>query len=387
MSSGIRSPNRHPRRLADHHRLLSTSKDVETRVKAARITLTELQETTAGSLVGSVLLAQVRTERSRYSKGTVLDEAMATDIRDAAVAGALSQPLSLAWPGPGDLHEDEAARRLARAVAGPGIIIGRIHQSRIDLLAEADGVLQVRTDVLEAVNTIDPLEVFTLFDGQAVAEGQSVAGVKVAPHLVDAGAIERGESLAGDEGLVVLRRYQRIRVAAVAAHPEDAAELDRFAAAADLRVTALCGTLDGTFSTAADDPDSAADELQRILEDTLGRGVGVFLVGGVSAGDPLAPFFTALERLDGRIIRRGAPAHPGSMVWLAVVRDAVILGLPRCGMFSMATAADMIFPRLMAGEHPTPATLAGLGHGGLLQADMRFRLPPYARSLSVDLED
>jgi hypothetical protein len=345
-----------------------------------------LRESTADTFVGSVLLASIRTKRSRYSKGTVLDEVIVTDIRDAVVAGALNQPVSLAWPSPNDLHEDEAARRLAHAVAGPGVIVGRIHQSRIDLLAEADGVLHIRTDVLEAVNTIDPLEVFTLFDGQAVAEGQPVAGVKVAPHLVDAAAVERGEELVGDEGLAALRRYRPIRVAAVAAHPEDAAELDRFAAAADLRVTALRGTLDGTFCTSAHEPDTAADELQRVLEDALARGVGVFLVGGVSAGDPLAPFFTALERLGGRLIRRGVPAHPGSMVWLAAVRDAVILGLPRCGMFSMATAADMVFPRLMTGEHPTPATLAGLGHGGLLQADMRFRLPPYARTLSVDLE-
>jgi len=355
-------------------------------VKAARLSLTELQDVTVSTLVGSVLLAPVRTGRSRYSKGTVLDEAMATDILDAAGTGELGVSLSLAWPGPDDLHEDEAARRLARAVAGSGITTGRIHQSRIDLLAETDGVLHVRTDVLEAVNSIDPLEVFTLFDGQAVAEGQPVAGVKVAPHLVDAGAVQRGEALAGDEGLVSLRRYQQIRVAAVAAHPEGAAELDRFAAAADLRVKALYGKFDGSFHTSADAPDAAADELQRILEEALDRGVGVFLVGGVSAGDPLAPFFTALKRLDGRLIRRGVPAHPGSMVWLAEVGNAVVLGLPRCGMFSMATAADMIFPRLMTGEHPTPETLAGLGHGGLLQADMRFRLPPYARTLSVDLE-
>jgi len=356
-------------------------------MKAARMTLAALQDDTASALVGAVLLASISTERSRYSKGTVLDEAMAIDIRNAAVAGALDRPVSLAWPGPHDLHEDEGARRLARAVAGSDIILGRAHQSRIDLLAEADGVLQIRTDVLEAVNTIDPLEVFTLFDGQAVAAGQPVAGVKVAPHLVDVEAIERGEALAGADGVVTLRRYRPIQVAAVAAHPVDGAELDRFAAAADMRVTALCGTLDGTFSASADEPDAAVAELQRILEEALERGVGVFLVGGVSAGDPLAPFFTALDRLDGRLIRRGVPAHPGSMVWLAQIRDAVILGLPRCGMFSMATAADMIFPRLMTGEHPTPATLAGLGHGGLLQADMRFRLPPYARPLSVDLQD
>ena len=35
-----------------------------------------------------------------------------------------------------------------------------------------------------------------------------------------------------------------------------------------------------------------------------------------------------------------------------------ILGLPQCGMFSKATAADLVLPRLLTGERVTPEALA-----------------------------
>jgi hypothetical protein len=43
--------------------------------------------------------------------------------------------------------------------------------------------------------------------------------------------------------------------------------------------------------------------------------------------------------------------------------------------FSLATAADLVLPRL-AGEPLEAADLADLGHGGVPDRDMRFRFPP-----------
>jgi molybdopterin biosynthesis enzyme len=116
-----------------------------------------------------------------------------------------------------------------------------------------------------------------------------------------------------------------------------------------------------------------------VLED----GHPVVLVTGVSAGDPLSPFHDALAALGGAMIRRGLPAHPGSMIWLARLRGSTLLGLPACGMFSMATAADLVLPRLLTGEQLDAATLAELAHGGLLGREMRFRFPAYARGLDA----
>jgi hypothetical protein len=67
----------------------------------------------------------------------------------------------------------------------------------VDLIADTAGVLNVRVAELERINRIDPLEVFTAFDGQVVARGDLVASVKVAPHLVEAATVDAGARLAG----------------------------------------------------------------------------------------------------------------------------------------------------------------------------------------------
>ena len=147
-------------------------------------------------------------------------------------------------------------------------------------------------------------------------------------------------------------------------------------------MSSLGGCFLGVTQVAAEDPAEAAVGLRDALRElALERRVPLLLVGGVSAGDPLSPFYEALESLGGRVLRRGVPAHPGSMIWLASLGDTTLLGLPQCGMFSMATAADLVLPRLLTGERVTPDTLADLGHGGLLGKEMRFRFPDYARDL------
>ena len=60
-----------------------------------------------------------------------------------------------------------------------------------------------------------------------------------------------------------------------------------------------------------------------------------------------------------------------------------VLGLPTCGAFSKATAAYLLLPRLLAGEPASRATIARMGHGGILTRAMRFRFPSYARELEA----
>lgn len=291
------------------------------------------------------------------------------------------------------MHEDEAAAVLAAAVMGDGLDLRGPRQSRLDLTAKWDGVLHVAVGPLCRLNSIDPLEVFTLYHGQAVRAGEVVASVKVAPHLVSAARVEEGARIAREEGpLVAVWRYQGYEVAAIAAEAMGADALESFEQGARAKLEALGSTFAGTIgvSDAASDRASAADP-ERMEEQVhaalrllvLERRLPVVLVGGVSSGDPLSPFYAALASLGGRVLRRGVPAHPGSMIWLAELEGTRLLGLPQCGMFTLATAADLILPRLLTGEALDAASLADLGHGGLLTRDMRFRFPAYARDLQA----
>jgi hypothetical protein len=342
----------------------------------------------AASLTGAVLLAPVTVAGEHIPKGSRVNPELAARLAAAARAGSLMVPLRLGWLAPGELHEDEAARRLARAVAGSGVSIAEPLKSRVDLRATTDGVLRVEIAALARINRVDPLEVFTLFHGQAVRAGQIVAAAKVAPHIVAGEAVAEAEAVVAElaGSVISVAPYLALEVSAIAAEALPPDGLERFDRAARAKVEGLGGRFLGTRQGLGDrgmpTDESATGQLGEILRAlALERRVAIILVGGVSAGDPLSPFYTALERLGGRMLRRGVPAHPGSMIWLATLGQTTVLGLPQCGMFSKATAADLVLPRLLTGERVTALTLADLGHGGLLGPEMRFRFPDYARDL------
>lgn len=337
------------------------------------------------TLAGGVLLAPVHLPTTTLRKGTTLDVALAAELVKAAAAGGLSLPIRIAWPEAGDIHEDDAAERLAAAAAGGGVQRLTPRQSRLDLVAERDGVLHIRTDGLTRFNAIDSLELFTLFHGQAVRAGEVVASVKVAPHIISATLVDQGIQIARESRpLVEVRPYQALEVAAIVAEAISGAALDRFQTGARAKVEALGSSFGTTLVISSADPERAERESRRALESlALERKLRTILVGGVSAGDPLAPFYAALRGLGGRVVRHGVPAHPGSMIWLAELGETQLLGLPQCGMFTLATAADLILPRLLTGERLTAESLAQLAHGGMLTRDMRFRFPAYARDLEA----
>ena len=352
---------------------------------AKRLSPSALAGATPEELEGAVLLAPVQLIKGTVRKGTRVDRNLGAELIAAARAGTLSQSLRIAWPEETDLHEDEAAERLAAAAGGRGVERRSLRQSRLDLAARWDGVLHVRMDGLTQLNAIDSLELFTLFHGQAVQAGQVVASVKVAPHLIPTALVEAGVRIACEHApLVEVRAYLALEVAALVAETIAGSALARFEAGARTKVEALGGRFAGTTVISSGEPDTAEREARAALESlAIARRLPVILVGGVSAGDPLAPFYVALGSLGGRVVRHGVPAHPGSMIWLAELAESRLLGLPQCGMFTMATAADLILPRLLTGERLTRESLAELAHGGVLTREMRFRFPAYARDLDA----
>jgi hypothetical protein len=329
-------------------------------------------------LAGSVLTRDLAVAGRRLPKGTRLTEG------DLAAIAAAPQGLEVTvlLLDPGELHEEEAALRLAAAVRGPGLEQRGPSESRVDLVSSVAGVLHVRVPEVERLDRIDPLEVFTALDGSVVTPGQLVASVKVAPHVVAASAVAAGEAVTrgGSRPLVWVAPFVAMRVGVIVKESLRAADRARFERSVGDKVTALGSTV-ASFAYVADEDEPVEAALRAL---TRGRdAVDVVLTAGGRSTDPSDPFFTALERVGGRMIRRGVPAHPGSMLWLARIRRTAVLGLPTCGAYSKATAADLLLPRLLTGEPPSRTTVARLGHGGILTRDMRFRFPSYARALEA----
>ena len=328
--------------------------------------------------MGAVLARDLRVGEERWSKGRRLSDDDLARLAEAEFA----DPITVIVLEAGEMHEDDAAVRLADAVGGRGLTRRGPVQSRIDLVAAHDGVLNVDVANLEKLNRIDPLEVFTAFDGQVVAAGDLVASVKVAPHVVPGSVVEQGGRLAGfgSTPIVWVAPFVRSTVGVVVKESVRGIARERFEASVRAKVEGLASQL-SSIRYVDDDPDAVERSLHPLV---AGREeVDLVLTAGAASTDPADAFFVAIERLGGRLVRRGVPAHPGSMLWLARVGGVPILGLPTCGAYSKATAVDLLLPRLLSGDPPTEKTVARLGHGGLLTRDQRFRFPPYARELDA----
>ena len=329
-------------------------------------------------LAGSILARDLAIGGTRWAKGRRLtpDDLLALTAADPG------DPVTVLIAEGGELHEDDAALRLAAAVAGPGLTVRGPVQSRVDLLAEAHGVANVRIADLERVNRIDPLEVFTVFDGQTVAAGELVASVKVAPHLVEAATVDAGARLAGfgSNPLVWVAPFLPRRVGVIVKESVRATARDRFETSVRAKVEGLGSTI-ASIDYVEDDPGAVEAAMAALVRGP--DAVELILTAGAASTDPLDPCFVAIAALGGRVVRRGVPAHPGSMLWLARIGRTAILGLPTCGAYSKATAADLLLPRLLSGEDASERTVAKLGHGGILTRSQRFRFPAYARELDA----
>ena len=302
---------------------------------------------------------------------------------DALAAALPGLPVTVLVADVGEIHEDEAALRLAAAVAGgdPGVTLRGPAQSRVDLVAAVPGVVAVRLAALERVNRMDPLEVFTVFDGQVVASGTIIAAVKVGPHLVRDEVLVAGEAIARRGGpLVRVRPFRPTRIAVLVKEHITGTARERFEASVRAKAAGLGAELAGIHYV----PDETAAVTEALGSAVRGsRAAGIVLTAGGASTDPADPFYVAVSALGGRIVRHGVPSHPGSMLWLGRVGRAAIVGLPSCGAYSKATAFDLLLPRLVAGEPASAATVARLAHGGILTRTQRFRFPAYARDLDA----
>lgn len=329
-------------------------------------------------LVGSVLTHDLASAAGNWSKGRRLDAADLT-----ALAGTEPGPeIRVIVLEADELHEDDAAIRLAAAIAGRGLAVRGPNQSRIDLVAAHDGVVHVRIADLERINRIDPLEVFTVFDGQIVAAGDLVASVKVAPHVVSVAVVDAGVRIArsGSRPTVSVAPYIPRRIGVVVKQSVHGPARDRFESSIRAKVEGLGSAIVG-IAYVEDTVDAARAALRRFTHGA--ERADLVLTAGSASTDPEDAFFMAIDALGGRLVRRGVPAHPGSMLWLARIGRTAVLGLPTCGAYSKATAVDLLLPRLLSGEPPSERTVATLGHGGILTRSQRYRFPPYARDLDA----
>lgn len=261
------------------------------------------------------------------------------------------------------LHEDEAALRLAKLAAGPGLTMTEPSQGRVNFLAEEAGLLKVEVKLLQQLNHLPEIILATLHNNRAVKKGQTVAGTRVVPVAVEHTIIEDAEKLALGKGpILALMPFLPLRVALVTTGTEVYSGRIKDGSAPVIRnkIDPFGGQWLGQVIV-PDDPNRISAEILRFIE----QGAQLVVVtGGMSVdADDTTP--QAISDTGAEVVFYGAPILPGSQFMLAYHGSTAICGVPAGALYSRKTTLDLLLPRIFAGDRISRSDIAAMGHGGL----------------------
>ncbi len=295
---------------------------------------------------------------ARFRKGHIVAE------EDIPVLLAMGKENLYVWEKTeGMLHEDEAALRLRDLCISEHMHCTEVKEGKVELIADKDGLFEVDTERLCAVNGIDELMIATRHTNTAVHPGDKLAGMRVIPLVIEEEKLERAEQTTGKKPLLRLTPWKLKTAAVITTGSEVAKGLieDKFTPVVERKLAAF-GIRMIRHVLTGDDPGRIREEIVKAHEDGMDL---VLCTGGMSV-DPDDRTPGAIARSGVKIVTYGAPTLPGAMFCLGYFEDGTpVAGLPGCVMYAKATIFDLVLPRIAAGVALKRSDFVRLGHGGL----------------------
>ncbi|MEK6653399.1 MAG: molybdopterin-binding protein [Nitrospirota bacterium] len=306
-----------------------------------------------------------------------------------------------------EMHEDDAAYAIAKALMGAGVVIkGEPKEGKIDIIAARDGLLRVNKEALLEFNMLGDVMCATLHDNTVVKKGQVVAGTRAIPLVVKKKVIEQAVAIAtqardvesgvtpsltlpprgggqGWGGVISIKEIRKPKAGIVITGNEVyyGRIKDAFAPIITKKVEEMGGEIVGVYY-APDEEEFINARLRELIE----MGANLLVTTGGMSVDPDDVTRFAIRKLGATDMTYGSAVLPGAMFLVAYINkehsaesieqkplapcalpsaEIPILGIPACGMYSKTTVFDIILPRILAGEKIGRKELAELGHSGL----------------------
>ncbi len=309
---------------------------------------------------GAILAHSVRHGGGVIKKGTTL----AQQHLDLLIAGGIDEVV-VARLDPDDVHEDEAARQLAGAVAGSGIFVEKPFTGRSNVYSDAAGVLTIDKGLVDALNRIDPaLTIATLPEFSVVEPGRMVGTVKIIPFAVPRSKLDAAIALARGGSPIAVSAFRPLKVGLVAtvlpALKPTVMDKTRRLLEERLELAGAVITDERRVPHEDDAVAAALTELKRAGNDLL-------IVFGASAmvdADDVVP--AGIAAAGGAVEQIGMPVDPGNLLVIGKLGDTPVLGAPGCARSPKENGFDWVLQRTLAGIAVSPADVAGMGVGGLL---------------------
>jgi len=320
---------------------------------------------------GAILAHSWRSGGVNFSKGRVLSDDDVAKLKAAGVSSVVAARL-----GPDDIHEDEAAATIAKALAGEGIDITAPFTGRCNHFAREAGLAMIDHERIDVLNELDEsVTVATLAPFARVTPRQMVATVKIIPYAAPRTAVGRVVEVAhsANRPLISIAPFKAMRAGLVQTRLPGTRDkvLDKASSTTGKRLTSLGSTLAGERRCAHD-----AAAIAGALRELKDEGCDIFLIAGASAiVDRYDVIPSGIEQAGGKVIHFGMPVDPGNLLLTAEFDGKPVLGLPGCAKSPKYNGFDMVLERLAAGLPVGRAETVRMGAGGLL-AEIASRPQP-----------
>jgi len=294
-----------------------------------------------------------------FRRGHVLSEADIPMLLD------MGKSHIFVWtPNQDEVHEEDAGRVGALALAGEGVAFSYAGEGRWTLEAQQDGLLVIDSATLRMLNEIPDYTAATLPNYVTVSTNERIAGVRIIPLVTAQENVSTVEALTKTHGAILhVYPFRPLRVGCIITGSEvfEGRVKDRFEPVLREKIAEYDGEILGVTKC----PDDVTAILQA-AQDFLDSGAQLLLFTGGMSVDPddLTP--TAIRQSGAELVAQGVPVQPGNMLMLAYLENTALIGVPGAAMHHGVTSLDLILPRIFAGICITRDDLLSLGEGGLL---------------------
>jgi len=263
----------------------------------------------------------------------------------------------------GEIHEEEAASRIARAIAPPDLEMTQPNQGRVNIKSRVLGLLKINKALLKEINSIPDISLATIHQNSLCQPGTAIAATKIIPLYIAVASIEKIEELCQNKGKVfevIPLKEKKVGVVVTGNEVYKGRIKDKFGAYIKRKTEALGSVIHHQVIVPDDE-----DLIGKAVLEMKDKGCDVIIACSGLSIDPDDVTVEGITKSGAEIISYGAPVMPGAMFLYARLGDIPILGAPAAVIFSEATLLDVILPRVLAGERITRDDIIELGHGGL----------------------
>ena len=328
-------------------------------------------ETPIDEAAGAILAHSWRANGVNFAKGRRLSADDIAKLKAGGVATVVAARLD-----PEDIHEDEAAAGVAKALAGEGIEVTAPFTGRCNHFAREAGLAVIDHARIDELNELDEsVTVATLPPFARVEPRQMVATVKIIPYAAPRTAVARAIDVAksANRPMVSVARFQAMRAGLVQTRLPGTRDkvLDKAVGTTSKRLTSLGSTLAGERRVAHD-----SKAIAGALAELKAEGCDLFLIAGASAivdRQDVVP--SGIEAAGGKVTHFGMPVDPGNLLLTGELDGLPVLGLPGCAKSPKYNGFDMVLERLAARLPVGRAEIVRMGSGGLL-AEIASRPQP-----------